>query len=220
MTRYSSLMIPALDFADAFSAAGLATLLQVIFIDLTMAGDNVVIMGTLAGGLPERDRKRVIMLGVGMALGFLLVFAFLATALLKVTGLLLAGGLLLLWVAWKMWRELHPGATPEPVEGTTGPRPKTFLQAAIQIAVADLSMSLDNVLAVAGTARDHPTVLLFGLAFSVTIMGLAANLVARLVQKYHWIAYIGLAMILYVATKMIWEGWHDVAPHAARLMGA
>ena len=213
--------MPVLDFADAFSAAGLATLLQVIFIDLTMAGDNVVIMGTLAGGLPERDRKRVIMLGVGMALGFLLVFAFLATALLKVTGLLLAGGLLLLWVAWKMWRELHPGANaPAADDAATGPRPKTFLQAAIQIAVADLSMSLDNVLAVAGTARDHPTVLLFGLAFSVTIMGLAANLVARLVQKYHWIAYIGLAMILYVATKMIWEGWHDVAPHAARLIGA
>ncbi|HTI31606.1 MAG TPA: YjbE family putative metal transport protein [Sphingomonas sp.] len=219
-------MLPALDFADAFSAAGLATLLQVIFIDLTMAGDNVVIMGTLAGGLPERERKKVIMLGVGMALVFLVVFAFLATALLKVTGLLLAGGLLLLWVAWKMYRELHPPVqrgiadderTPE-VEG--GPRVKSFLAAAIQVTIADLSMSLDNVLAVAGTARDHPTVLLFGLAFSVTIMGLAANLVARLVQKYHWIAYIGLAMILYVATKMIWEGWHDVAPHVARLVGA
>ena len=219
-------MIPALDFADAFSAAGLATLLQVIFIDLTMAGDNVVIMGTLAGGLPERERKKVLMLGVGMALAFLVVFAFLATALLKITGLLLAGGLLLLWVAWKMYRELHPPVakgvadderTPE-IEGS--PRGKTFLAAAIQVTVADLSMSLDNVLAVAGTARDHPTVLLFGLAFSVTIMGLAANLVARLVQKYHWIAYIGLAMILYVASKMIWEGWHDVAPYAARLMGA
>jgi YjbE family integral membrane protein len=166
------------------------------------------------------------MLGVGMALVFLVVFAFLATALLKVTGLLLAGGLLLLWVAWKMYRELHPPVqrgiadderTPE-VEG--GPRVKSFLAAAIQVTIADLSMSLDNVLAVAGTARDHPTVLLFGLAFSVTIMGLAANLVARLVQKYHWIAYIGLAMILYVATKMIWEGWHDVAPHVARLVGA
>ena len=219
-------MIPHLDFADAFSAVGLATLAQVIFIDLTMAGDNVVIMGTLAGGLPERERKKVIMLGVAMALIFLIAFAFLATALLKVTGLLLAGGLLLLWVAWKMYRELHPPvqqgvADDERTAAVEGPkRNKTFLQAAIQITIADLSMSLDNVLAVAAAAREHPTVLLFGLLFSVTIMGLAANLVARLVQKYHWIAYIGLAMILYVATKMIWEGWHDVAPHAARLMGA
>ena len=213
--------MPTLDFADAFSAAGLATLLQVIFIDLTMAGDNVVIMGTLAGGLPERERKKVIMLGVAMALIFLIAFAFLATALLKVTGLLLAGGLLLLWVAWKMWREIHPGAVTPPDDGISpARRPKTFLQAAIQITIADLSMSLDNVLAVAAAAREHPTVLLFGLLFSVTIMGLAANLVARLVQRYHWIAYIGLAMILYVATKMIWEGWHDVAPHAARLLGA
>jgi YjbE family integral membrane protein len=215
------LTFPALDFADAFSAAGLATLAQVIFIDLTMAGDNVVIMGTLAGGLPERERKRVIMLGVGMALAFLVVFAFLATALLKVTGLLFAGGLLLLWVAWRMWREIHPAAAPASDDGAAPAKhPKSFLAAAVQITIADLSMSLDNVLAVAGTAREHPTVLLFGLAFSVTIMGLAANLVARLVQKYHWIAYIGLAMILYVATKMIWEGWHDVAPHAARLVGA
>ena len=218
-------MIPVIDFADAFSAAGLATLAQVIFIDLTMAGDNVVIMGTLAGGLPERERKKVILLGVGMALIFLIVFAFLATALLKVTGLLLAGGLLLLWVAWKMYSELHPAKAPEVAddERTTavegGPRKKTFLQAAIQITIADLSMSLDNVLAVAAAAREHPTVLLFGLAFSVTIMGLAANIVARLVQKYHWIAYIGLVVILYVAGKMIWEGWHDVASHAARLIG-
>jgi YjbE family integral membrane protein len=214
-------MIPHLDFADVFTAAGLATLVQVILIDLTMAGDNVVIMGTLAGGLPEKERKRVILLGVSFALVFLVVFALLASALLKVTGLLFAGGLLLMWVAWKMWRELHPGAVTPPDDGVEpAKRPKSFLQAAIQVTIADLSMSLDNVLAVAGTAREHPTVLLFGLAFSVTIMGLAANLVARLVQKYHWIAYIGLAMILYVASKMIWEGWHDVAPHAARLVGA
>ena len=218
-------MFPTLDFADVFTTAGLATLAQVVFIDLTMAGDNVVIMGTLAGGLPERDRKRVIMLGVGFALVFLIGFALIATALLKITGLLLAGGLLLLWVAWKMWSELHPPASPVVADDETtavveGPRrTKTFLQAAIQVTIADLSMSLDNVLAVAAAAREHPTVLLFGLALSVTLMGLAANLVAKLVQKYHWIAYIGLVVILYVASTMIWEGAHQVAPVVGRLVG-
>ncbi len=218
-------MLPTLDLADVFTAAGLATLAQVVFIDLTMAGDNVVIMGTLAGGLPERERRKVIFLGVGLALVFLIGFALIASMLLKITGLLLAGGLLLLWVAWKMWSELHPSkrrpaaddpATPA-VEGP--PRTKTFLAAAIQITVADLSMSLDNVLAVAAAAREHPTVLFFGLALSVTLMGFAANLVARLVQRHHWIVYIGLVVIIYVATKMIWQGWHDVAPQMARLAG-
>lgn len=206
-----------LDFADVFTSAGLATLVSVILIDLTMAGDNVVIMGTIASGLPEKDRKRVIMVGVGMALFFLIAFALMATWLLSITGLLLAGGLLLLWVAYNMYRELRPAKVvvaddpdTDAVEGP--PRTKTFLQAAIQVTVADLSMSLDNVLAVAAAARQHPTVLLFGLAFSVTIMGLAANLVAKLVQKYHWIAWIGLVVILYVALNMIWEGWHQVAP--------
>lgn len=208
------------DFADIFTAAGLATLAQVILIDLTMAGDNVVVMGTLASGLPEKDRKRVIMLGVGMALIFLIGFALVATQLLKITGLVLAGGLLLLWVAYNMWRELRPTRnivaddpdTPQ-VEGP--PATKTFLQAAIQVTLADLSMSLDNVLAVAATARDHPAVLFIGLALSVTLMGLAANLVARLIQRYHWISWIGLVLILYVSLKMIWEGWHQVAPLVA-----
>lgn len=206
-----------LDFADVFTAAGLATLVSVILIDLTMAGDNVVIMGTIASGLPEKDRRRVIMVGVAMALVFLIAFALMATWLLSITGLLLAGGLLLLWVAYNMYRELRPVKvevaddpdTPE-IEGPK--RTKTFLQAAIQVTVADLSMSLDNVLAVAAAARQHPTVLFFGLALSVTIMGLAANLVAKLVQRYHWIAWIGLIVILYVALNMIWEGWHQVAP--------
>ena len=206
-----------IDFADVFTAAGMATLFQVILIDLTMAGDNVVIMGTLASGLPDKDRRRVLMFGVGMALVFLIGFALVATWLLKVTGLLLAGGLLLMWVAYNMYRELRPVRvviaddpdTPT-VEGP--PATKTFLQAAIQVTLADLSMSLDNVLAVAAAAREHPTVLFFGLAFSVTLMGLAANLVAKLVQKYHWIAWIGLVVILYVALNMVWEGLHQVAP--------
>ena len=207
-----------LDLADVFTAGGLTTLLGVILIDLTMAGDNVVIMGTLASGLPARDRQRVIMVGVSMALVFLIAFALMATWLLQLTGLLLAGGLLLLWVAYNMYRELRPAPAPviaddpETVE-IEGPKAtKTFMQAAIQITIADLSMSLDNVLAVAAAARQHPTVLFFGLALSVTLMGLAANLVAKLVQKYHWIAWIGLVVILYVALKMIWDGWFQVAP--------
>lgn len=209
-----------IDFADVFTAAGMATLLQVILIDLTMAGDNVVIMGTLASGLPAKDRQRVLMFGVGMALVFLIAFALVATWLLKLTGLLLAGGLLLLWVAFNMYRELRPAKVvvaddPETVAIEGPPASKTFLQAAIQVTLADLSMSLDNVLAVAAAAREHPTVLFFGLAFSVTLMGLAANLVAKLVQRYHWIAWIGLLVILYVALNMVWEGAHQVAPIVA-----
>jgi YjbE family integral membrane protein len=213
-----------LSLADVLTSGGLATLVSVVLIDLTMAGDNVVIMGTLASGLPERDRRRVIMLGVMIALVFLVGFALTATWLLHVTGLLLAGGLLLLWVAFNMYRELRPvkvvvADDPETPEVEGPPASKTFLQAAVQITLADLSMSLDNVLAVAATARDHPTVLFFGLALSVSLMGLAANLVARLVQRYHWIAWIGLIVILYVALKMVWDGWHEVSPLAAAAMG-
>ena len=212
--------MPDLSLADVFTSAGLATLVQVILIDLTMAGDNVVIMGTIASGLPQRDRRRVIMLGVAIALVFLIGFALAATWLLHLTGLLLAGGLLLLWVAYNMYRELKPAPIviaddPETVAVEGPPATKTFLQAAIQVTLADLSMSLDNVLAVAAAAREHPTVLFIGLAFSVTLMGLAANLVAKLVQRYHWVAWGGLLMILYVALKMVWEGWHQLAPLVA-----
>jgi YjbE family integral membrane protein len=211
------------DFADIFTTAGLIALGQVILIDLTMAGDNVVIMGTLTSGLPPRERRRVIMLGVAMALIFLIAFALVATRLLRITGLLLAGGLLLLWVAYNMFRELRPrkaidadDPATERIEGP--PRTKTFLRAAVQVTLADLSMSLDNVLAVAAAARDHPAVLFIGLALSVTLMGLAANLVARLVQRFHWLAWGGLAMVFYVACRMIWDGAHKVAPLFAGLL--
>ena len=205
-------MLSGFSFSSVFTAGGLAKLGQIIVGDLTMAGDNVVIMGSLASGLPERDRKRVLMLGVAMALAFLITFAVLATQLLKITGLVFAGGLLLLWVAYNMWTELHPRQnlvcddpdTPE-IEGPS--RTKTFLQAAIQITIADLSMSLDNVLLVASIARDNPALLVIGLTFSVLFMGFAANYVARLIQRYHWINYIGLAVILYVGVSMIYEGW-------------
>ncbi|MEO7504618.1 MAG: YjbE family putative metal transport protein [Sphingomicrobium sp.] len=200
------------NFAAIFTPAGLAGLGQIIVGDLTMAGDNVVIMGSLASGLPEKDRKKVLLFGVGMALVFLITFAVLATQLLKITGLVFAGGLLLLWVAYNMFRELRPFApvvaddpdTPA-IEGP--PASKTLLQAAIQITIADLSMSLDNVLLVASIARENPALLFVGLTVSVLIMGLAANYVARLIQRFHWINYIGLAVILYIAATMIYEGW-------------
>jgi YjbE family integral membrane protein len=204
------------NFGEILTPAGFAVLLQVILIDLTMAGDNVVIMGTLTSGLPARERRRVIMLGVGMAVVFLIAFALVATQLLKITGLLLAGGLLLLWVAYNMYRELRPSSEvtaddPETAAIEGPPASKTFLQAAVQITIADLSMSLDNVLAVAAAAREHPSVLFVGLALSVTFMGVAASFVARLIHRFPLLAWAGLLMILYVAGKMIWEGWHDVA---------
>src|SRR4051794_32917833 len=204
--------MPGFDFSAVLTAGGLAKLGQIIIGDLTMAGDNVVIMGSLASGLPARDRKKVLMFGVGMALIFLITFAVIATQLLKVTGLVFAGGLLLLWVAYNMVRELHPARPvicddPDTAEVEGPPATKTLLQAAIQITVADLSMSLDNVLLVASIARENPALLFIGLSFSVLFMGLAANYVAKLIQRYHWINYVGLAVILYVAIGMIYEGW-------------
>jgi YjbE family integral membrane protein len=200
------------DFGAIFTAAGLAKLGQIIVGDLTMAGDNVVIMGSLASGLPARERKKVLLFGVSMALVFLITFAVIATQLLRVTGLVFAGGLLLLWVAYNMWREMHPTANvvaddelTKEIEGP--PRTKTFLQAAIAITVADLSMSLDNVLLVASIARENPALLFIGLSFSVLFMGLAANYVAKLIERYSWINYIGLAIILWVACNMIYEGF-------------
>lgn len=200
------------NFSSIFTATGMANLGQIIVGDLTMAGDNVVIMGSLASGLPEKDRRKVLLFGVGMALVFLIGFALLATQLLKITGLVFAGGLLLLWVAYNMIRELHPAKVQVHDDPDTaaieGPPPtKTLLQAAIQITIADLSMSLDNVLLVASIARENPALLFIGLTFSVLFMGFAANYVARLIQRYHWINYVGLAVILYVAVKMIYEGW-------------
>ena len=205
--------MPDFSIADVFSAAGLAALAQVIMIDLMLAGDNVVVLGTLAAGLPPKERNRVLALGVGIALVCLVSFAFLATQLLHVVGLLFAGGLLLLWVAWKLFREIRPGASAadsSDVPAVAGGRPvKSFAKAAVQVALADLSMSLDNVLAVAGAAREHPTVLFFGLALSVTLMAVAANLIARVIERHRWIAFIGLAVILYVAGSMIYHGIVD-----------
>ena len=219
-------MLEGLDFGAIFTAAGLAKLGQIIIGDLTMAGDNVMIMGSLASGLPPRERRKVLMFGVGLALIFLITFAVLATQLLKITGLVFAGGLLLLWVAYNMWSELHPRKTvvaDDPattaIEGP--PASKTFLRAAIAITIADLSMSLDNVLLVASIARENPALLVVGLTFSVLFMGFAANYVAGLIERHHWLNYVGLAVILWVACNMIYDGWigHEQVMGLRELVG-
>jgi YjbE family integral membrane protein len=203
---------------DLFTSEVLTTLAQVVMIDLVLAGDNAVVIGLAAAGLPDKQRKRAILVGIVTATVLRIVGATIATQLLQVLGLLFAGGILLLWVCWKMWRELHttPGGRRRdevPLEETIGPDEtthsvprKTFGQATFRIVLADISMSLDNVLALAGAAREHPFVLAFGLLLSIALMGLAANLIARLLQKHRWIAYVGLAIILYVACEMIYRG--------------
>jgi YjbE family integral membrane protein len=201
-----------------FSHEAIAALLQVIVIDLVLAGDNAVVIGLAAAGLPKERRARAIMVGIIAATALRILFAGVAVELLAIVGLLLAGGILLLWVCWKMWRELRgPGAAATEAALAAGeahvPR-KTFAQAAWQIVMADVSMSLDNVLAVAGAARDHPAALVFGLGLSIVLMGLAASLIARLLNRHRWIAYVGLAIILYVALDMIWRGFLEVQAHA------
>jgi len=219
-----------MDFAALLTPAALSAFGQVVLIDVVLAGDNAIVVGALAAGLPPKQRKQVIMIGIAAALVLRIIFALTVSWLLQVVGLILAGGLLLLWVGWKMWRELrHQGI----VAGDRDPddfgmgvddaspisSPKSFAQAAWAVALADVSMSLDNVLAVAGAARDHPGIMVAGLVLSVALMGLAANIIAQYIERYRWIAYVGLAVIMWVAVKMIWEGWHEIAPHIGPLMG-
>ena len=198
----------------------LTALLQVVLIDLVLAGDNAIVIGLAAAGLPEAQRGKAILIGIVAATMLRILFAGLATQILQIVGLLLAGGILLLWVCWKMWRELRASpAQPMEAKETAGaaagtnvegkPR-KTLVQATWQIIVADVSMSLDNVLAVAGAAREHPMVMIFGLALSIAMMGVAASFIAHLLQNHRWIAYVGLAVILYVAVEMIFRGTLDI----------
>lgn len=205
------------DFANIGEPAALAAFLQVLMIDLVLAGDNAIVVGALAAGLPADKRRKVILIGVLAALVLRIIFALLVTQLMQIVGLILVGGLLLLWVAWKMWRDLrsdvHNVGSSE-IEGDehSGIRPaRTFASAAWGVAVADVSMSLDNVLGVAGAAREHPGILIVGLIVAVGLMGAAANILARYIDRYRWIAWIGLLVIVYVAGKMLFEGWVD--PH-------
>ncbi|KYK49270.1 MULTISPECIES: TerC family protein [Bradyrhizobium] len=210
---------------EFITAEALAALFQVVLIDLVLAGDNAVVIGLAAAGLPAGQRRRAIIVGIAAATVLRIAFAGVATQLLQVIGLLLAGGVLLLWVCWKMWRELREQAThSEQLAFSHGggadaapAQRKTFGQAAVQIVAADVSMSLDNVLAVAGAAREHPYILAFGLLLSVAMMGVAADLLGRVLQKQRWVAYVGLAIIIYVAFEMIYRGSLELAPVIASL---
>ncbi len=206
---------------EIFTSAGLLALLQVILIDLVLAGDNAVVIGLAAAGLPADQRKKAILVGILAATVLRIALASVTVQLLEIIGLLLAGGILLLWVCWKMWRDLRNGSGEvEGAEGDSAAPKKTFFQAASQIVIADVSMSLDNVLAVAGAAREHPTILVIGLILSIAMMGIAANFIARLLNRYHWIAYLGLAIIVYVALSMIYRGALEVWPHLAPVAAA
>ncbi|KAF0174021.1 MAG: integral membrane protein TerC [Rhodobacteraceae bacterium] len=219
---------------EIFTYEGFIALMQVIGIDLVLAGDNAIVIGLAAAGLPKDLRNKAILVGIVAATVMRIGFALITTQLLAIVGLLLAGGLLLLWVCWKMWKELRAGHETDEnraqealadsdlnADGSVagGAPTKTFAQAAWQIVIADVSMSLDNVLAVAGAAKDHPTVLVIGLALSIAMMGLAATFIARLLNKHRWIAYVGLLIIVYVALKMMWEGWHEISPHVLTMLG-
>lgn len=214
------------DFSNITQPAAFAAFMQVLLIDLVLAGDNAIVVGALAAGLPAEQRKKVILIGVLAALVLRIIFALMVTWLLGIVGLVLAGGLLLLWVAWRMYRDIkgHAGesaGSPEIVgdEHSGIKSTKTFAGAAWGVAVADVSMSLDNVLAVAGAAREHPGILIVGLIFAVALMGIAANIIAQYIERYRWIAWVGLVVIVYVAGKMIVEGWSEVQPYAMGFAG-
>jgi YjbE family integral membrane protein len=210
---------------ELISSQSLTALFQVVMIDLVLAGDNAIVIGLAAAGLPEGQRKKAILIGILAATILRIGFASVTVQLLQIIGLLLAGGVLLLWVCWKMWRELQSHGHHQPtfqnlsaartMDAAVAPsHQKTLGQAVWQITLADVSMSLDNVLAVAGAAREHPTILIFGLALSIALMGFAANFIARVLEKHRWVAYVGLLIILYVAFDMSYRGamevWRDV----------
>lgn len=191
---------------------------QVLLIDLVLAGDNAIIIGLAVARLPLAQRRKAIIAGVVGATVIRAGFAVVAVGLLEIVGLTLAGGILLLWVVWKSARELyqHRHRAGAPLEASNAP-PVRLRAAVVKIILADLSMSLDNVLAVAGAAREHPALLVLGLVVSVALMGVAANFVAGLLKRFPWLAWVGIAIVLYVAVHMIWEGVHQVAPYAGRI---
>ena len=188
-----------------------STLIQVILIDLLFAGDNAIAIGMVAAGLPQHQRQKVIAVGIVLAVFFRIVLALVTVQLLKVPGLLIIGGVLLLWVCWRLFKDMgHEPDSQSATEGVNTSKPLSFKSALLQILIADITMSLDNVLAVAAIAKDHIVILIFGLLLSVALMLVGATMIANLLQKYKWIGYVGLILILFVAISMLWEGYHDI----------
>lgn len=216
------------DFSNITSPSAFTAFLQVLMIDIVLAGDNAIVVGALAAGLPADQRKKVIFIGVIAALVLRIIFALMVTWLMGLTGLIFAGGVLLLWVAWKMYRDIaadhasdSPGSPEIAGDENSGIKPaKSFAAAAWAVALADVSMSLDNVLAVAGASKDHPGIMIVGLIFAVALMGIAANIIAQYIERYKWIAWVGMAVIVYVAGKMIYDGWTDPALGVGRYVYA
>ena len=225
-----------MEFAELFTPEALAALGQVLMIDLVLAGDNAVAVGLAAAALPAEQRRKAILIGLAAAVVMRIGFALITVQLLAIVGLLLAGGVLLMWVCWKMWRELREQATHDlavavaelelamQIEHGKGPSPeelgikrKSFGAALLQIMIADVTMSLDNVLAVAGAAHDHPWIMVFGLVLSIALMGVAATFIAKLLTKHRWIGYVGLVIVLYVALHMIWDGARSVIVRTDRM---
>ena len=225
-----------MEFAELFTPEALAALGQVLMIDLVLAGDNAVAVGLAAAALPAEQRRKAILIGLAAAVVMRIGFALITVQLLAIVGLLLAGGVLLMWVCWKMWRELREQATHDQAEAEAelelamqiehgkGPSPeelgikrKSFGAALLQIMIADVTMSLDNVLAVAGAAHDHPWIMVFGLVLSIALMGVAATFIAKLLTKHRWIGYVGLVIVLYVALHMIWDGARSVIVRTDRM---
>lgn len=225
-----------MEFAELFTPEALAALGQVLMIDLVLAGDNAVAVGLAAAALPADQRRKAILIGLAAAVVMRIGFALITVQLLAIVGLLLAGGVLLMWVCWKMWRELREQATHDQAEAQRelelaqqiehggGPSPeelgikrKSFGAALLQIMIADVTMSLDNVLAVAGAAHEHPWIMVFGLVLSIALMGIAATFIAKLLTKHRWIGYVGLVIVLYVALHMIWDGARSVIVRTDRM---
>jgi integral membrane protein, YjbE family len=204
-----------MEFLDQFMAAdALTTLMTVIMINIVLSGDNAVVIGLAAAGLPAEQRAKAILFGIAAATVMRIGFAAVGSVLVNITGLLLVGGVLLFYVCWKMWTELREQEHEDEMDPAHAGQHshKTFMQAAMQIVVADVSMSLDNVLAIVGAAKDHPGIMMVGLVISIALMGLAANFIAGLLTRYRWIAYVGLAIIVYVAAHMTYDGVLDVLP--------
>ena len=208
---------------DSLLSPELVALVQIIVIDIVMSGDNAIIIGLAAAGLPPELRKKAIIYGIVGATVLRIIFASVVVQLLSIIGIMLAGGLLLLWVCWRMWQELRAGQSVEEIAAEAEANakdapPKSLRTAMINIVVADVSMSLDNVLAVAGAARDHLEMLIFGLVLSIALMGVTANFIAKLLERYKWIGYLGLVIIAYVALDMIWRGSQEIHTYVLALL--